>query len=761
MTESRRNTLAASVLVALIVAAFADVVFFGRAFFFRDVTRFVYPSRKIVAEIVRAGEFPFWNPYWQSGQPLAANPDYALFCPGQWLIFLPGFDFWFRIHIVLHYCIAAAGAFFLLRRWTSRMESALFGAIVFSLSGLMLSQANLLPILYCLAWMPWGLWAIDRLSEAPSVRRFAAAALFISMSMFGGEPVTLFQIGVLIVAVAMIRERSLRSLRNAVLAGMGALTIAAVQIVPAADLLRDGARAHGFPFELVSRWSTPPLRLVELFIPQFTGIASEHFRFYWGTAKYGWLDPFFPGIYFGLIPIALAVAGLTVRLPGTRLILAAVVVSFVLAIGSHTPLLKALYDAHLFASFRYPEKFLILGLVPLMLFSAIAFDRALIDRRILRRAAVVASVVVVLCAALFALSYAPSYIPRFVGFWDIGIHPLAGEIAASSRAVWLRALVGSLASAAALLFGRKRWAAIAIAITFLDLSYQRISIAETIDGDFFRTPPAAARVLDRNTRLFHQADWYGDTIVARRYFDLPEMYWVVRNGLFPMTGAVWGIASAMNSDIDRTFLAPAADFNQAMLELRARRVPEWYAPLMAMSAAGYRTLYLPFEQAVARSRNDPRAIQPVIFLPVRTNPVFYFADRIVRCRSREEFVSDVAADPHALRTAYADLRPFAPAPARVISARQTFNSADVEVESSGDALLVCSITRHKYWSATIDGRSAALLPVNLQFQALIVPAGRHAIRLRYRNPLLVACAIISLISFAVASAALVLPVRRR
>jgi len=268
-------------------------------------------------------------------------------------------------------------------------------------------------------------------------------------------------------------------------------------------------------------------------------------------------------------------------------------------------------------------------------------------------------------------------------------------------------------------------------------------------------------MLNRNVRVFHQADWYGATVVARSYFDLPEEYWVVRNGLFPMFGATWGIATAMNIDIDRTFLGNAAEFNQAMLELRDRRIPRWFEPMMAMSAAGYRALYLPFEQQLARAARNPTSIQPVIFLPVKTNPVFYFADRIVRCTTREEFVNAVESNRFALATAYADMQPFVPAPARVVDASLRFNSAQIDVEAAGNALLVCSITRHKYWSATIDGRPANLLPVDIQYQALMIPGGRHTVRMRYRNPLIVACAAISLISFAVVLAAATFPVRRK
>jgi uncharacterized membrane protein YfhO len=111
--------------------------------------------------------------------------------------------------------------------------------------------------------------------------------------------------------------------------------------------------------------------------------------------------------------------------------------------------------------------------------------------------------------------------------------------------------------------------------------------------------------------------------------------------------------------------------------------------------------------------------------------------------------------------AYADMQPFAPAPARVVDAQLRYGSATLHVEAAGNALLVCSITRHKYWSASIDDRPATLLPVNIQYQALLIPPGRHTVRLRYRNPVVVACAVISLISLCVLCASAVFPVRRK
>jgi uncharacterized membrane protein YfhO len=87
----------------------------------------------------------------------------------------------------------------------------------------------------------------------------------------------------------------------------------------------------------------------------------------------------------------------------------------------------------------------------------------------------------------------------------------------------------------------------------------------------------------------------------------------------------------------------------------------------------------------------------------------------------------------------------------VLTGTQTSNSATLRVRTSGDALLVCSITRHKYWSALIDGKPAELIPVNIAYQALRVSAGAHDIELHYDNPLVRWCGVLSLLTLIVVS----------
>ena len=729
----RRDAVAVAIIVVAVTLMFSDILFFGRALYFRDITRFYYPMKKVTRDIILSGDFPSWNPYLSSGQPLAANPEFAVFYPPHWLLLLPDFELAFRLHILLHYYIAAIGAFALLRSWRLSIESAIFGAFAYTFGGLLLSLSCLIPYLFCLAWLPWLLFFLGRDSR----RDTALAAICLSLILLGGEPVTSAQCILIAAAYVVWRRTFLRG----VLVLVAAVLIASVQIVPAADHLRDSVRSQPFPFELVSLWSTPPLRIAELFVPNALGPASDHASHFWGTALYGWLDPFFLSVYPGILVAVIAFAAIALRRSGWWLTLAALIAGLVLAFGGRTPVLRMLYDMRVFSSFRYPEKFLILAIVPLTAFAAFAFERIVDgDERLANVGIAISLAVGVGCLSLLLMRLSPQYGAAFVRFFRIEVHPDRGFMAAMSGDVWQSGLLRAVAAAIVLLARRRtnpqRWSRVAIVVLLADLGLQRPAVAETVRHEFFSQRPPTIPPLRSDVRLFHQADLYGATEIARKYYDRADMYWVIRDGAFPMFNAAWGIEATLNRDTDRTALLPTAGLFNAMIALR-RQTPHWFEPLMAMSNAGYRAMYLPYMQG---AMSNP--VRPIVFVATPTNPRFYFADSAAPAR---EFIPRIAAGAWTPRIAFIDGMS-ATAPGQVLRASERSNSARLAVRAEGDALLVISITRHKYWHATIDGRAAPLLPVNIAYQALPVPRGTHDIRLWYDNPLVRWFGIVSLVS---------------
>ena len=87
--ERRHDAIALAVLLLVPTVLFLDVLAGTNALYFRDIAHYYYPAKKILRDIVLSGHFPYWNPSFSGGQPMAANPEHELFYPPNWLIFLP------------------------------------------------------------------------------------------------------------------------------------------------------------------------------------------------------------------------------------------------------------------------------------------------------------------------------------------------------------------------------------------------------------------------------------------------------------------------------------------------------------------------------------------------------------------------------------------------------------------------------------------------------------------------------------------------
>jgi hypothetical protein len=687
VSEGRRHdALAAGSLAAILTLLFLDVILGYGVFFTRDVALYHFPLRSVLTSIVRAGEFPWWNPFISAGQPLAANPAYQLFYPPNWLGFLPAPVYAFQWTILLHVYLAAFGMYALLRSFGTSRAAAFVGALSFALGGFVVSTLSLLPFLFSGAWLPLTCLFTRRFLLHRLPRDFTLAAICLTMQLILGEPVTVVQTALLLGLYALSRPSRLRDLGTIALIGGAALLASAVQTLPMLDLLRHSVRAGGFAYQTTAQWSTPPGRLPELAWPVFPT-----------RADYGGRGPYLISIYSGLFVAIACLGGLATRVRGWLLFLAVLATSVVFALGDHTPLLRLLHDVGVFRSLRFPEKFLLMGMFASIVFAAIAFDRLLLT--IPRR-----SIAVLLCSA-FVLA---------------------------------------------------------------DLAPRLLRIVPRERADFYTSTPDALRQLApprEPYRIFHAGNWT-QREQARAWARHPERYVIERNALSGYVPAAYGVRSAMNLDYDLTHLRVSGDFARAIGEL-AKTTPEWLTFLAAMSNVRYVATYVPpespslwsgglqpAEQSVGRRAearrststvigDDARRIIPIRFIEGSLTPRYYFA---TRAASSREFVTGIAGGRYEPTTAFTGEPLPGIAPGRVLAVRERANGARIEVETEGQAFLVMSVTAHKYWRVTIDGRETRPLLTNLAYQGVAVPPGRHVVEMRYRNPLVLPGAVVSLVT---------------
>jgi len=241
-----------------------------------------------------------------------------------------------------------------------------------------------------------------------------------------------------------------------------------------------------------------------------------------------------------------------------------------------------------------------------------------------------------------------------------------------------------------------------------------------------------AKLPPKPARIFPEAYWQAfeqDPNAMAWITSLSNnQYWQrFRDTLGDHLPARFGYELAMEDDVDRTALKTTDALLESMKELRARHVIGAEQPFLKMAGVTARLQATSASPAEVVMENYPR---------------YAFADRVLR---------DVPLDAQrGLETvASADVEPFAPARGEVRDVRETPNGARIVVRASGRAFLVMSVTAHRYWSATLDGRPAPLILTNGAYQGLIVPPGDHVIETRYRNPMVIAGAVITILALLV------------
>ena len=763
MSDERRHDIAAVALLLLIEAVFfADVIAGRGVFFFRDFSRYYFPIKKMQRDIVLGGEFPWWTRAYSAGQPLAANPEHETFYPLNWLILLPNYVAALHLQTLVHVAIALAGMYALLRSLKLRAFASFIGAVSFGLGGALLSKTNMSPFLFSAAWVPLTCLFTRNFLRTGNRRQYVWAVACLAMQLLIGEPTTVMQTVLIAGGYAMwsaYQSKSWSALWRIVAIGTAALLLAAVQIVPGLDFVRDSARSRPFSLPAVGQWSMPWAKLLELVFPNIFG---HHFAagttLFWGANLYGDTSvPFLLSVYPGLLITLLAIAGMISRRRGAFIVALSSCITIILAAGRHTPLLHALYATGLVKTLRYPEKFAMTLVFILTVFGAYCVEALQDgDDRVRRAALWIAAAIASMSVALFVASATPAYGEMLTRIFDL--QPIATPIVAHvSHVDWgiatLRALALLALIATARFATRRVWMLAAAALLVIDLARLAPEISPRLPSSLYDEPPIPAPLRDNRFRLFQQADLNleapisattpatAPTSIGMRFRDVPEIQYGYRNALFPFFGAAWQVQTVLEHDVDATNLLPTVDFTRAVQFASRSGGGRAIAAAMAMSNARFRAVL----RRAPRQSSDPRLVQPVAFVETTRQPRYYFGSPVVEVRDVDDFASKLAsaAYPHSVAFVAAPLSITGSGTVR--SAVESTNSASIDVEANGPALLVMSVTPNRYWRIFVDGVPARPIVTNVGYQSVVVPSGRHQVTMRYRNPVVIVSALVSIL----------------
>ncbi len=302
-----------------------------------------YPMRTFVAEELRRGRLPLWDPYTFSGEPAAADSIVAAFYPlGLWQVTFTRLPFWaLEVEAIAHLGLAGMFTFLLVRQLTGRAGAGLVAGVAFGVGGFLTSYPMLqLEVLETAVWLPAGLWLLERALPGRSLAGVALAGAVLGVGILAGHPQIFLYIAYAAGAYLIFRACQLRlgwrfTLTAAAALGGAALGVGAIQWLPSLELSRLSPRT-GWTYETLAGGFAPK-DLLGLLRP-----------------NPGQWSP----LYVGLLPLGLAVAGLALWRRGEAWFWGVMAgLALLMSLGGHGPLYPLAYRAMPgFALFRQQER---------------------------------------------------------------------------------------------------------------------------------------------------------------------------------------------------------------------------------------------------------------------------------------------------------------------------------------------------------------------------------------------------------------------
>lgn len=226
-----------------------------------DVIRQMYPWRTLVFDLVKAGQWPLWNPFNFSGTPLLANLQSSVFFPGNvvWLV-LPYLWAW-TSQVVFLPLVFSFFCYLFLRSLNLSRLAAVFGAIVISNLSSITVWAEQIVVIQTALFLPLALWAINK-------KRFWLVPVLLAFSIFGGHIQTAAYVYIITVAFGLYKRVPAKYLLFLIILSLG---LAAIQLLPAAELYLNSAREGVVTRQLFYQSTFPWPNLVTIFAPDFFG----------------------------------------------------------------------------------------------------------------------------------------------------------------------------------------------------------------------------------------------------------------------------------------------------------------------------------------------------------------------------------------------------------------------------------------------------------------------------------------------------------
>ncbi|MBP7927626.1 YfhO family protein [Patescibacteria group bacterium] len=359
----------------------------GRVFFGNDSLLSFYTLASI-ADQLKSGFNPIWDPYTFFGIPLLSRPDSLVFYPVLGLLAYIGgalslgytkFFILMEGVTVLHLSFAGITTYLFLKKLGLKDFSAFIGGLVYMLNGNIVSFMNTTGLLISMTWFPIIFWSFYNLLKSPSMKNcllFALAFAF-PITTFAWQNCIIYHaffLGAYYLYSLITKETTLKSSAFYCIFGLvTSIALTAIVVLPGLEVPKISDRADlNYGLSAYSG-NLKPRQLFDMFIP------------YMSATNYGegqtlnLYDDTLPFTYLGVLPLLLLVPAFFKKNNLTIFFAITGVIFFLFAFGGETSVFDIIYNLFLpvMKPFRNVTKVVYLSFFSLSILVAFGVDNLL------------------------------------------------------------------------------------------------------------------------------------------------------------------------------------------------------------------------------------------------------------------------------------------------------------------------------------------------------------------------------------------------
>jgi hypothetical protein len=692
-----------------------------------DPVRQQYPWKKLSIDQIKRGEFPIWNPYSFSGNPLLSNFQSGIFYPLNIVFFLFNFNFSWSLFILLQPFLASVFMYLYLNNLRLDKKASLLGAVTFAFSGFSIAWLEWGNVINTILWTPLILLSIDKFffsNNRYGIRNkdtllWSLLLVFsFSSAFFAGHLQSFFYLyifsGLYFLAKLVLIKKRFFPLIFFALLNLVFLAVTSVQWIPGFQFIMLSARGVDQVDWQKIGWFIPWQNMVQFIAPDFFGNPAT--LNYWGIWNYGE----FIG-YVGILSILMAIFAMFFRKDKKTLFFGTLFfISLILAFPSFIATIPFKLNIP-FLSTSQPTRLIFISDLTLSILAAFGFDYFI---KIRNRKKIIYPLIFFFLVFVFLWGFI---------LYFLKIQPQDVNLLIAKQNLILPTAIFILVSVLILLiaFYIKKGKMLLILLNLLIL----VLIADLFRFGWKFTPFVDEKYIfpDTKTTLFLQENIGNQRFMTTDPRILPPNFSIMYSlqsagGYDPLYILNYGefMASLVRSNPDISY---PLNFNR-IIDLHGFRFQ-----LQDLLGVKY---VLSLEDI-----NDPKLFevfregQTRVYENKNVLPRAFFASKVYSAKNKQDSVNMLFKylEKNELRN-YAVIEDFNNAVVKEDTSaglsipkilKYEDNYVLIETDNKSDGFMVLTDNYYPTWHAKIDGKEVKIYKADVSFRGILVPAGKHSI----------------------------------